>query len=480
MNLARETDERSTVKAVNHGRGRGRGKGRGCGRSTGRSRSTGRGEGRGCGRSTVRGRGRGRSRGRGRGRTGNQGRESATNDNEEQENTANEQWEETNWEPQNIPFTGIPGPAAAAADLEEDDPMKFFQLFMDDNIIEHIVQQTNLYAEQSIQCQQEQDKQQPHSRSRAWKPVTLVELKKFFGLLFLTGIIRKPTLQSYWSTDELISTPMFAKVMSRNRFELILSYLHFNNNEQRESDLEDRLFKVRPVLAHFLQKFREMYIPNQNISIDEGMLSWRGRLGFRVYNPKKPVKYGIKSYVLTDSKNSYCWNLKPYCGVGATLEETILILLDNLVNQGYKLFMDNFYNSVGLSKKLLQLKTHTCGTLRKDRGEPAVINDACMGNMEIRNVESRNKDNIICLAWRDKRVVRMISTIGEDKMVEVRVKQRGHPDGVLKSKPHCIVLYNESMGGVDKMDQCNNVLPAPKLPLHELLYMILRVGLMET
>ena len=116
---------------------------------------------------------------------------------------------------------------------------------MDDNIIEHIVQQTNLYAEQSIQCQQEQDKQQPHSRSRAWKPVTLVELKKFFGLLFLTGIIRKPTLQSYWSTDELISTPMFAKVMSRNRFELILSYLHFNNNEQRESDLEDRLFKVR-------------------------------------------------------------------------------------------------------------------------------------------------------------------------------------------------------------------------------------------
>ena len=133
---------------------------------------------------------------------------------------------------------------------------------MDDKIIEHIVQQANLYAEQSIQCQQEQDKQQPHSSSRALKPVTLVELKKIFGLLFLTGIICKPTLQSYWSTDELISTPMFAKAMSRNRFELILLYLHLNNNEQRESDLEGRLFKVCPIIAHFLQKFRKMYILN--------------------------------------------------------------------------------------------------------------------------------------------------------------------------------------------------------------------------
>lgn len=140
--------------------------------------------------------------------------------------------------------------------------------------------------------------------------------------MFLTGIVGKPTLESYWSTDNLIETPMFAKVMSRNIFEAILSYLHFNDNDQCAPDCNDRLYKVRPMIDHFLEKFRKMYNPHENISIYEGMLSWRGRLGFRVYNPMKPVKYGIKSYVIIDSVNSYCWNLKPYCGTGTTLSGT--------------------------------------------------------------------------------------------------------------------------------------------------------------
>ncbi|XP_033100412.1 piggyBac transposable element-derived protein 4-like [Anneissia japonica] len=183
--------------------------------------------------------------------------------------------------------------------------------------------------------------------------------------MFLTGIIGKPELEQYLSTDELVTTPMFGKVMSRNCFEIILTYFHFKDNSQRPPNCNDRLFKVRPILDHLLSRFRELYIPGQNISIDEGMLSWCGRLGFRVYNKDKPKKYGIKSYVLTDSATSYCWQLKTYCGVGATFEETILGLLGNHTNKGHVLFMDNLYNSVRLSKRLLELGTYVCGTIRK-------------------------------------------------------------------------------------------------------------------
>ena len=109
---------------------------------------------------------------------------------------------------------------------------------------------------------------------------------------------------------------MFAKVMSRNRFELILLYVHFNSNE---SDCEDRLFKVRPIIANFYKNFVKcISLIKIHPCIGEGMLSWRGRLGFRAYNHKKPVKYGIKPYALIDSRNSHCSNLKPYCGIGAT------------------------------------------------------------------------------------------------------------------------------------------------------------------
>ena len=329
---------------------------------------------------------------------------------------------------------------------------------MNDEILEHLVEQTNLYAEQSIDSQTAKNEQLPHSRSKAWKPVNISEMKKFLGLMFLTGIVRKPTLEDYWSTDSMIETPIFGKVMSRNRFEGILSYLHFSDNEKRAPTCDDRLYKVRPILDHFIGKFQEMYNPHENISIDEGMLSWRGRLGFRVYNPKKPVKYGVKSYILTDSVNSYCWNLKPYCGVGNTLKDTVLELLGNLINHGFKLFMDNLYNSFGLSEKLLELGTHTCGTLRVDRGEPLIISRAT-SNMKVGDVVARHKNDIMCLAWRDKRIVRMLSTIGDNKMIQITVRKRGLPDGEQKEKPHCIVLYNTSMGGVDKLDQCVKYYP---------------------
>lgn len=82
--------------------------------------------------------------------------------------------------------------------------------------------------------------------------------------------------------------------------------------------------KVRSVLDYLVTKFQELYKPNTNICIDEGMLLWRGHLAFKVYNHQKPVKYGIKSYNLCDSETGYCFNLKPYCGESASLGDTVV------------------------------------------------------------------------------------------------------------------------------------------------------------
>lgn len=48
--------------------------------------------------------------------------------------------------------------------------------------------------------------------------------------------------------------------------------------------------------------------------------------------------------------------------------------MEPYLDKGHELYMDNFYNSVDLSKKLLFHKTHTIGTLRKDRkGDPKTM-----------------------------------------------------------------------------------------------------------
>ena len=58
-------------------------------------------------------------------------------------------------------------------------------------------------------------------------------MKVFFGLTVLMGIVKKPTFESYWSEEECIETPFFRKYMSRNRFQNILTHLHFESSESR-------------------------------------------------------------------------------------------------------------------------------------------------------------------------------------------------------------------------------------------------------
>lgn len=360
------------------------------------------------------------------------------------------EWHEMNWQPKNLPFSENPGPLSDAAALDSIEPKDFVELFISDLLIQNIVDQTNLYADQCIQAM---DGTSQHARIHAWKPVTVSEMKVFLGLFFLTGIIRKPELDMYWSTDEMLATPYFSKVMSRNRFEIIWRFLHFNDNTARPANDTDRLYKVRPVLDHLVTKFREMYQPNTNICIDEGMLLWRGRLAFRVYNPQKPIKYGIKSYILCDSETGYCFNMKPYCGESSPLKDTVVSLLDRLAGHGYRLFMDNFYNSVPLCKHLLDLKTHVCGTIRKNRGEPPVIRDLRNADLRIGETVMRHIENVMVLAWRDKQTVKMVTTCHENNMEEVEVWQRGHQEKIAKQKPACIVEYNNAMNGVDKLDQ---------------------------
>jgi len=52
-------------------------------------------------------------------------------------------------------------------------------------------------------------------------------------------------------------------------------------------------------------KFSRFYYPGEFITIDEGMIPFAGKVQFKVYNPDKPTKWGIKEYLLCDAANTY-------------------------------------------------------------------------------------------------------------------------------------------------------------------------------
>ena len=129
-------------------------------------------------------------------------------------------------QPRIPPFTGNLGVQFAVEN--EADVMSYFDHYIPPEPIEIVVDQTNLYTQQQIAKMPRPVTK--HARSEEWKPVTVIEMKKFRGLNFVTGIVRKQKLKLYWSMRGIFQTPIFSQKMSRNRFQLIQRYLHFNDN----------------------------------------------------------------------------------------------------------------------------------------------------------------------------------------------------------------------------------------------------------
>jgi hypothetical protein len=103
----------------------------------------------------------------------------------------------------------------------------------------------------------------------------------------------------------------FSQMMSRNRFQIIHRYLRFNDNTAIGIN-EDRLYNIRPILDTVVSNFKSNYIPEREISLDEGMRGWWGRLRFRIYNPGKITKYGFLVRLVCESLSGYICNMQIY------------------------------------------------------------------------------------------------------------------------------------------------------------------------
>ncbi|GBP14322.1 PiggyBac transposable element-derived protein 4 [Eumeta japonica] len=155
------------------------------------------------------------------------------------------------------------------------DPVDYFNFFFDDAVLQFNCQKTNEQAAKLLLS--ENTKEQ--SRITRWKDLTLEELKIFLGLLFHMGTIQLNRIQDYWKKDRLFSVPIFSEQMSRNRFLIIMRCLHFTS----ETSSEDPLYKIRFVIEYFNKKMADCYYPGRQLSLDESMVLWRGRLLFRQY-----------------------------------------------------------------------------------------------------------------------------------------------------------------------------------------------------
>jgi hypothetical protein len=191
---------------------------------------------------------------------------------------------------------------------------------------------------------------------------------------------RKPEIHLYWSSNPIYCTG--ASICNRHsrsleiRFKQLISFLRFADPTNEDPD--DPLAKLRPFLEHLQQAYSRTYTPAQQLSADESLIGFKGRVEFKQYIPNKRSKCGIKLYMLAEATTGYACNFLLHttaaenekfgdgfeCDSLTFSEKFVVQLYAELLNAGYTIFADSWFSSYRLANWLIQRDTMLTGTLR--------------------------------------------------------------------------------------------------------------------
>lgn len=290
-------------------------------------------------------------------------------------------------------------------------------------------------------------------KKKKWSETDINEFYVFLGVMLLASRHGKNRLRENWSTDKLLHTPIFSEIMSRNRFQAILGMLHFSDNaEQREGD---SFHKLRTVFNKITSRFQKYFTPFQNLAIDESLVLFKGRLRFKQYIKSKRHRFGIKLFLICDCETGYALGVIVYTGKSTDITlfqdlgisgSVVANLLEPYLDKGHNLYTDNWYTSPTLCTYLHKHKTNSCGTVRPNRKEMPNLTQKLSKGESI----SMCAENLLCVKWKDRRDVMMLSTFHEDRIVTLDKVDFKTKEPI--QKPAVVVDYNENMGAIDRSD----------------------------
>ena len=303
------------------------------------------------------------------------------------------------------------------------------------------------------------------SRLRKWSNTNPGEIKVLMAIILYQGLVQKPETAMYWSSNPMLATPYIRRIMTIDRFLILMRCLHFVDNTtlpQAETKAEKSFNKIKLFFEAVVSRFSIVYTPEQNIAIDESLLLWKGRLAMKQYIPLKRARFGLKSYLLCESGSGYMWKEFTHIGPAMQLEQSndnlktsriVMTLLHDLLGKGYTVYMDNYYTSPTLFRELIANNTDAVGTVRLNRKNiPADLKKKIARG----EIVARFCGKLMALKWHDKKDVSMMSTFHTAAVQEV-VSHRG-----TREKPVVICDYNANMGAVDVSDQMLTSYPAER------------------
>ncbi|KAF2890671.1 hypothetical protein ILUMI_15502, partial [Ignelater luminosus] len=164
--------------------------------------------------------------------------------------------------------------------------------------------------------------------------------------------------------------PIFNKTMSRSRLTTISQCLRFDNAEGRRRNRDaDKLSPIRAFFELWLPTLQNSYIPYKNLTVDEQLLTFRGRCPFKQFIPSNPEKYDIKIWAACDSQTSFVYNCQIYIGRTGDQREcnqgkrVVVDMTKGLVASERNGNTDNFFPSLDLAREMEKKNLTLPGTI---------------------------------------------------------------------------------------------------------------------
>ena len=237
--------------------------------------------------------------------------------------------------------------------------------------------------------------------------------------------------------------------MSCQRFKQIKRFFRVDDRTRR--DPNDPLYPVRDVWEILNKNLSAFYTPSAELTVDEQLLEYHGRIRFRVYIASKPGRYGIKIHWLNEASTGFALLGLPCIGErtlsesernGVSVPEAITLrLMSPFLNKGYNVTTDNWFTSCTLADTLLQQNTTLVGTIRSNRRDIPPKAKSVVGR-EKKSSEYFSSGDQLLLSYYDKR----------NKPVLLLSTMHNTAEKLDNGLPEIIQFYNETKGGTDSMD----------------------------
>lgn len=333
-------------------------------------------------------------------------------------------------------------------------PCEIFEKLFSDDLEEYIVQESLRYAQQK--------------NNHSFK-IAKEDVKIFIGFLLYTGYHQLPREKLYWCVDEDFDSSFVRNCMSRNRYYEIKKYLHLANNEN--IDMNDKMYKLRPIIEKLNAKFQQWGIFHKHLSIDEAMVKYYGHHSSKQFIRGKPVRFGYKDWMLCSS-TGYCYKFDIYCGAKQQLQQekykglplgskVVLELLEAVKNPAnHILYFDNFFTSHSLMKTLRDYGFRATGTVRNNRTKNCPLANEKQMKKKNRGYYTHmydSENSLLLVRWKDNSIVTMMTNFDSIEPLS-RVKRwcKEEKEKVDVPQPYLFAGYNSGMGGVDLLDQAVN------------------------